>query len=137
MTELINLIYALIEKKLLFQEIVSNDIDENSFEKSDVFLSSEELMIKIRETYSKNEKFQRIINVKQINDCKISVDFRKKYQLKLRNCKIDDDLLRVNNKIVIFNDDVLQIKIIKIHHDKFITKHFDRTDIFANVFQHY
>ena len=137
MTELINLIYALIEKKLLFQEIVSNDIDENSFEKSDVFLSSEELMIKIRETYSENEKFQRIINVKQINDCKISVDFRKKYQLKLRNCKIDDDLLRVNNKIVIFNDDVLQIKIIKIHHDKFITKHFDRIDIFANVFQHY
>ena len=58
MTELVSLIYVLIEKELLFQEIVSNDIDENSFEKSDVFLSSEDLMIKIREAYSKDEKLQ-------------------------------------------------------------------------------
>ena len=56
MTELINLIYALIEKELLLQKIVLNDI-KNSFEKSNVFLSSKELIIKIRETYSKDEKF--------------------------------------------------------------------------------
>ena len=36
-------------------------------------------MIKIRETYLKNEKFQRIINIKQIDDRKISINFRKKY----------------------------------------------------------
>ena len=56
MTKLINLIYVLIEKELLFQKIVSNDIDENSFEENDVSLSSKELMIKIRETYSKDKK---------------------------------------------------------------------------------
>ena len=107
MTELINLIYVLIKKELLFQEIVLNDIDENFLEENDVFLSSEKLIIKIRETYLKNEKFQRIINVKQIDNCKLSIDLRKKYQLKLKNCKIDDDLLRVNDKIIIFNDNVL------------------------------
>ena len=64
MTELINLIYALIEKEFLPQKIVSNDIDENSFEKNDVSLSSKKLMTKIRETYLKDEKLQRIINVK-------------------------------------------------------------------------
>ena len=64
MTKLINLIYVLIEKELLSQEIVLNDIDENFFKKSDVSLSLKELMIKIRETYLKDEKFQRIINVK-------------------------------------------------------------------------
>ena len=94
-------------------------------------------MIKIRETYSENEKFQRIINVKQADDRKISIDFRKKYQLKLKDCRIVDDLLRVNDKIVIFENDVLQINIIKIHHDEFITKHSNRTDIFVNVSQHY
>ena len=70
-------------------------------------MSSKELMIKIRETYLKNKKFQRIINVKQVDDRKISIDFRKKYQLKLKNYKIDDDLLRVNDKIVIFNNNTL------------------------------
>ena len=86
-------------------------------------MSSEELMIKIRETYSKNKKFQRIINVKQVNDRKISIDLKKEYQLKLKNCKILENLLRVNDKIVIFKNDVLRINIIKIHHDEFITKH--------------
>ena len=57
MTELINLIYILIEKEFLSQKTVSNDIDENTFEKNDVSLSSEKLMIKIRETYLKDEKF--------------------------------------------------------------------------------
>ena len=100
-------------------------------------MSSEELMIKIHETYLKNKKFQRIINVKQVNNRKISIDFRKKYQLKLKDCKIDDNLLRVNNKIVIFDDNVLRIITIKIHHNEFIIKYFDRSDIFANIFQHY
>ena len=137
MTELVNLIYILIEKEFLLQEIVSNDINENFLEKSDVSLSSEKLMIKIREAYSENEKLQRIINVKQINNRKILIDFRKEYQLKLKNYKIDDGLLRVNDKIVIFDDDVLRIMIIKIHYDEFITEHLNRIDIFVNVSQHY
>ena len=130
------MIYVLIEKKLLSQKVVSNDI-KNFFQKNNVFLSSEELMIRIHETYSKNEKFQRIINVKQADDRKISIDLRKKYQLKLKNCKIVDDLLRVNDKIVIFKNNVLQINIIKIHHDEFITEHSNRINIFINVSQYY
>ena len=94
-------------------------------------------MIKIRKTYSKNEKFQRIINIKQVDDRKISVDFRKEYQLKLKDCKIVDDLLRVNDKIVIFENNVLRINIIKIHHDEFVTEHLNRINIFVNVSQHY
>ena len=56
MTELINMIYALIEKKLIFQKIVSNDIEADFFEKNNAFLSSEKLMIKIHKTYSENKK---------------------------------------------------------------------------------
>ena len=130
------MIYVLIEKELLFQKVVSNEI-ENFFEKSNALLSSKELMIRIHETYSKDEKFQRIINVKQVDDRKISIDFRKKYQLKLRNCRIFESLLRVNDKIVIFKNDVLRINIIKIHYNKFIIKHSNRIDIFINVSQYY
>ena len=57
-------------------------------------------MNKIRETYSKNEKFQRIINVKEIKERKISIDFRKDYLLKLKNCKINNDFLYINDKII-------------------------------------
>ena len=53
--ELINLIYVLIEKELLSQKVVSNDIEDFP-QKSNAFLSSEELMIRIRETYLKDEK---------------------------------------------------------------------------------
>ena len=94
-------------------------------------------MNRIRETYLKNERFQRIINVKKIKKRKISIDFRKNYSLKLRNCKVNDDLLLVNDKIVIFKDDLLQINVIKMHHDELITEHLNRIDIFANVSQHY
>ena len=116
--------------------VVLNDI-EDFFKKNDALLSSKELMIRIRETYLKDEKLQRIINIKQIDNRKISTDFRKEYQLKLENCKIVDDLLRVNDKIVIFKNNVLRINIIKTHHDKFITEHSNRIDIFVNISQHY
>ena len=94
-------------------------------------------MNKIRETYLKNEKLQRIINVKEIKERKILIDFRENYSLKLKNCKINDDLLRVNDKIVIFKNNLLQINVIKIYHNELVTEHSSRIDIFANVLQHY
>ena len=56
MTELINLIYVLIEKDLLFKKVVLNNIEQELFDESNVFLSLEQLMHKIREIYLKNEK---------------------------------------------------------------------------------
>ena len=44
-------------------------------------------MNKIREIYSKNEKHQRIINVKEMKERKILIDYRKNYSLKLKNIK--------------------------------------------------
>ena len=131
------MIYVIIEKEFLSEEIVFNDVEQEFFDESDVFLSSKQLMNRIRETYSKNKKFQRIINVKKIKKRKISIDFRKNYSLKLKNCKINDDLLFVNDKIVIFENNLLQINVIKMHHDKFIIKHSNRIDIFVNVSQYY
>ena len=101
------MIYVLIEKKLLFEKVVFNDIEQESFDENNVFLSSKQLMNRIRETYSKNERLQQIINVKKIEKRKISIDFKKNYSLKLKNCKIYDDLLFVNNKIVIFKNNLL------------------------------
>ena len=137
MTELISMIYVLIEKKLLFEKVVFNDIEQESFDKNDVFLSSKQLMNRIRETYLKNKRLQRIINVKKVKERKISIDFRKNYSLKLRDCKVYDDLLLINDKIVIFENDLLQINVIKMHHDEFVTEHLNRIDIFVNVSQHY
>ena len=94
-------------------------------------------MNKIREAYLKNERFQRIINVKKIEKRKISIDFRKNYSLKLKNCKINENFLFVNDKIVIFENDLLRINVIKMHYDKFITEYSSRIDIFVNVLQHY
>ena len=137
MTELISMIYVLIEKEFLFKKVVFNDIEQESFDKSNVFLSSKQLMNKIREAYLKNEKFQRIINVKKIKKRKILINFRKNYSLKLKNCKVNDDFLLINDKIVIFEDDLLRINMIKMHHDKFVTEHSNRINIFVNVSQHY
>ena len=64
-------------------------------------------MNKIRKTYLKNEKFQRIINVKEIKKCKILIDFRKNYSLKLNNYKVNDEFLCVNDKIVTFENNLL------------------------------
>ena len=137
MTELINMIYVLIEKKLLSEEVVFNDVEQEFFDESNVFLSLKQLMNKIRETYLKNERLQRIINVKKIEKHKILTDFRKNYSLKLKDCKVNDDLLLVNDKIVIFKNDLLWINVIKMHYDEFITEHSNRIDIFVNVSQHY
>ena len=136
-TELINMIYILIEKELLFKEIVFNDVEQELLDESDVFLSSKQLINKIREAYSKNKRFQRIINVKKIKKRKISIDFRKNYSLKLKNCKVNNDLLFVNDKIVIFENVLLRINVIKMHHDEFVTEYSSRIDIFVNVSQHY
>ena len=133
MSELISKIYVLIEKELLFKKIVFNNVDQKFLDKSNVFLSLKQLMNKIREAYLKNERLQRIINVKKIEKCKILIDFRKNYSLKLKNCKINDDFLLVNDKIVIFENNLLQINVIKMHYDKFIIENLNRIDIFANV----
>ena len=94
-------------------------------------------MNRIREAYSKNKKFQRIINVKKIEERKISIDFKKNNSLKLKNCKVNDNLLLINDKIVILENDLLRINVIKMHYDEFITEYSSRIDIFANVSQHY
>ena len=101
------MIYVLIEKKLLSEKVVFNDIEQKSFDESDVFLLSKQFMNRIREAYLKNKKLQRIINVKKIDERKILIDFRKNYSLKLKNCKVNDDLLFVNDKIVIFENNLL------------------------------
>ena len=101
------MIYVLIEKKLLFKKVVFNNVEQEFLDESDVFLLLKQLMSKIREIHLKNERFQRIINVKKIEECKISIDFKKNYSLKLKNCKVNDDLLLINDKIVIFEDDLL------------------------------
>ena len=131
------MIYVLIEKELLRKKVVFNDIEQESLDESDALLSLKQLMNKIREAYSKNERFQRIINVKKIKERKISTDFRKNYSLKLKNCKVNDDLLLVNDKIVIFKNNLLWINVIKMHHDELVAEHSSRIDIFVNVSQHY
>ena len=137
MIKLINIIYVLIEKEFLRKKVVFNDIKQELFDESNVFLSSKQLMSRIRETYSKNKKLQRIINVKKIKERKILINFRKNYSLKLKNCKVNDDLLLINDKIVIFKNDLLRINVIKIHYDEFVTEHSNRINIFVNVSQHY
>ena len=116
------MIYVIIEDKFLSEEIVSNDVEQELFDENNAFLLLKQLINEICETYLKNEKLQRIINVKKIKKRKISIDFRKNYSLKLKDCKINDDLLYVNDKIVIFENDLLQINVIKMHHDKFIAE---------------
>ena len=56
MTELISIIYILIEKKFLREKVGFNNIKQKSFDESDVFLSSKQLMNRIREVYLKNER---------------------------------------------------------------------------------
>ena len=131
------MIYVLIEKELLFEKVVSNDVEQEFFDESDVFLSSKQLINKIREAYSKNERLQRIINVKEIKERKILINFKKNYSLKLKDYKVNDDLLRINDKIVIFENNLLRINVIKMYHDEFVTEYLNRIDIFANVSQHY
>ena len=120
------MIYVLIEKELLFKKIVFNDVEQEFLDESNVFLLSKQLMNRIRETYLKNEKLQRIINVKKIKKRKISINFRKNYSLKLKNCKVNDDFLFINDKIVIFENDLLRINVIKMHHDEFVTEYSNR-----------
>ena len=64
-------------------------------------------MNKIQEVYSKNKKFHRIINVKEIKERKILINFKKKYLLKLKDYKVNNNLLCINNKIVILKYNLL------------------------------
>ena len=137
MIEFISIIYAFIEKEFLFKKVVFNDVEQKSFDESDVFLLSKQLINKIRKTYLKNERFQRIINVKKIEERKISIDFRKNYSLKLKNCKVNNNFLLINDKIIIFENNLLQINVIKMHHNEFVTEYLNHIDIFVNVSQYY
>ena len=101
------MIYILIEKEFLFEKVVFNNIEQEFLDENNVFLLLKQLMNKIREAYLKNERLQWIINVKKIEERKISTDFRKNYLLKLKNYKVNDEFLLVNDKIVIFKNDLL------------------------------
>ena len=131
------MIYALAEKELLPEEVVSNDAEQEPPDESDAPLSPKQLMDRIREAYPKDERLQRIINAKKAEERKIPADLRKDYPLKLGDCKVNDDLLLVNDKIAIPEDDLLRTNVVKMHHDGPVAEHPGRTGTFANVSQHY
>ena len=66
--ELISMIYALAEKELLSAEITTDANEKNSREEDETPLSSEKLMVQIREAYSQNEKLWQVIKAKEAGE---------------------------------------------------------------------
>ena len=84
-----------INKKLLVGKILSENVEQKVNKKLfvDKFDVQSKIIKLIREAYSENVILQRLIKIKKLERRRVLIDITKaKIKLKLKRCKIRDDL---------------------------------------------
>ena len=96
------------------------------------------LLRQIKSVYKHNDIIQDIIQTKVLNQRKLFFEIIKNnVKLELKDCRIHKDLLYVNDKLYIFNDSKLRIKIIRDIYDISFGEHADKSFIYDRLFRHY
>ena len=96
------------------------------------------LLYRIKNVYKYNNIIQNIIQIKISRQRKFSFKIIKNnIKFELRDCKIQKNLLYINNRFYILNNSKLYIKIIKNIRDSFSKKYINKLFIYDRFFYYY
>ena len=92
----------------------------------------------IRKVYKKNKNLQKIIRIKRKSERKISQKLvKKKYHLKLEDCKLNNNFLYFKDRLYVSNDEILYTTIIRQMHESSFADHSEQSSILDLVSRHY
>ena len=90
-------------------------------------MTSKQFARNIKVVYANDDDLKNIMNVKAIDARKLSRELIKKdYQLQLIDCELRDDMLYVQDRFYVSQDEVLYIEIIKHIYELSSANHFER-----------
>ena len=145
MIYLIIIIYELNEqndfnnKKLLLKFLVKTFREKSNIELTKIFvIEISNLLRRIKNAYKHDDILQNIIQIKISRQKKFPFKIIKNnIKFELRNCKIQKNLLYVNNRFYILNNSKLYTKIIRNIHDPPSKKYANKLFIYNRFFHHY
>ena len=118
------------------EKTMSTNEKIKNFENEKVFESS--VVEKIKNAYSNDVIFQRIMKNKRNEKKKISIDITKsKVKFELENCEIIKNFFYVKKRLYVFNDETFYASIFKLFHDNSSAKHADKFIIYDRINRHY
>ena len=95
-------------------------------------------MRQIKRVYEYDNIIQNIIQVKILNERKLSFDIIKNnVKIELGDCKIHENLLYINDKLYVSDDIKLRTKIIRDIHDSSLKDHVDKLFIYNRLSRYY
>ena len=136
-------IHKLAKNDMNFEKIVAliaanQEAQHQHQEQIDETLMSKQLARNIKVVYANDDDLKNIMNAKVIDARKLSRELIKKdYQLQLVDCELRDDMLYVQNRFYVSQDEVLYIEIIKHMHESSSTSHFERFVTYDLVNRYY
>ena len=118
------------------EKTTSTNEKSKNFENEKVFESS--VVERIKNAYSNDVIFQRIMKNKRNEKKKISIDITKsKIKLEFENCEIIKNFFYVRKRLYVFNDETFHASILKFFHDNSSTKHANKFIIYDRISRHY
>ena len=125
-------------EKIVALNVVDQKIQHQHQKQIDETLTSKQLARNIKAVYVNDDDLKDIMNVKIIDARKLSRELIKKdYQLQLIDCEFLDDMLYVQNRFYVSQNEVLYIEIIKHMHESSSTSHFERFVIYDLINRYY
>ena len=94
---------------------------------------------KLRKIYSRDKILQKIIKINANDNRRISLDLirKKDLRIKLRNYRIEIELLWINNRWYVSKKETLYTRIIKKIHESSSKEHFDRVITYDRLNRYY
>ena len=136
-------IHKLAKNDINFEKIVAlivanQEAQHQHQEQVDETLTSKQLARNIKIVYVNDDDLKSIMNAKVIDARKLSRELIKKnYQLQLIDCELRDDMLYVQNRLYVSQNEVLYIEIIKHMHESSSASHFERFVIYDLINRYY
>ena len=112
---------------------------KSNIESKEAFIAeASNLLRQIKSAYKHDDTIQNIIQAKMSRQKKLPLEIIKNnVKLELRDCKIHEDLLYVNNRLYIPDDPELRTKIIRDIHDSPPGGHAGRSSTYNQLSRHY
>ena len=112
---------------------------KSNIESKEVFtVEVSNLLRQIKKIYEHDNIIQNIIQIKVSGERKLSLDIIKNnFKIELKDCKMHENLLYINDKLYISDDMKLRTKIIRDIHDFPSKNHVDKLFTYNRLFRYY
>ena len=113
-------------------------VEEPIEELTDDSITESDIILKVKDSYEKDDTLQRIIHAKNTGQRRIPQDLIKEgLRLELGDCQLEDGLLYVRRRLYVPDNAELKTQIIKFIHDSPPSGHAGRAATYDRVSTHY